>query len=45
MIERCANPLHASYYDYAGRGIWICEEWLNFEAFLADMGDVPMGPR
>lgn len=27
MIHRCENPRHASYPDYGGRGIKICEEW------------------
>ena len=34
MKERCRNPNSTSYENYGGRGIQICEEWLNsFEAF------------
>lgn len=42
--QRCYNPKNERYKDYGGRGITICEEWLNsFEAFYRDMGDVPEG--
>ena len=34
MKERCLAPYHNSYKSYGGRGITICNEWLNdFEAF------------
>lgn len=33
MKMRCTNPNYTDYYDYGGRGITICEEWLEFEAF------------
>jgi len=39
MIQRCCNKNNKAYPDYGGRGISVCEEWLNsFEAFVRDMG-------
>ena len=29
MIYRCTNPSHRNYRYYGGRGIKICDEWLN----------------
>lgn len=44
MIERCVNPGHISYKDYGGRGITVCNSWLDsFENFFADMGYRPIG--
>lgn len=31
MKKRCYNPNNKSYKDYGGRGITVCEEWLNTE--------------
>ena len=42
MKQRCSNPNHDGYSNYGGRGIAVCEEWVNsFEAFLSDMGKRP----
>lgn len=42
MKMRCYNPKNPKYRDYGGRGITICDRWLNsFENFLADMGEKP----
>lgn len=44
MRERCRNPRHPGYAYYGGRGITVCERWLNsFANFLADMGPRPEG--
>lgn len=42
-IQRCTNPNHPSYHRYGGRGITVCERWMTFENFLADMGERPKG--
>jgi hypothetical protein len=44
MIRRCHNPKQPSYELYGGRGIRVCERWLDFNAFRADMGEKP-GPE
>ena len=41
MIERCTNPKSGKWSVYGGRGIRVCERWLTFELFLADMGERP----
>lgn len=42
MRYRCLNVNHKAYKHYGGRGITICERWLNsFEDFLSDMGLKP----
>ncbi len=42
MKQRCYNPNSPKYYLYGGRGIKVCDRWLNsFENFLADVGLAP----
>lgn len=42
MVERCTTITHKQYNDYGGRGITVCDEWLNdFNRFYEDMGDRP----
>lgn len=42
MIRRCTKPSCRSYRHYGGRGITVCDRWLNnFGAFLEDMGRRP----
>lgn len=37
MIERCYDPKHSHYKTYGGAGIVVCDRWLCFEYFLADL--------
>lgn len=39
MKDRCLNPNDGAYKRYGGRGIKVCEEWLNFINFYQDMKD------
>ena len=38
MRTRCENANHPQFFRYGGRGIQVCNAWLEFENFLADMG-------
>ena len=42
MKYRCYNPGYSQFKDYGGRGIEVCDEWIDdFEAFLASVGMKP----
>jgi len=44
MRHRCINKAHKDYHHYGGRGITVCDRWVDsFENFLADMGERPDG--
>ena len=43
MKYRCCNSDHKDYKNYGGRGIKVCDRWLNFNNFLEDMGYAPVG--
>ncbi len=41
MVRRCSDPRRPDYPRYGGRGIKVCDRWLEPENFYADMGDPP----
>lgn len=42
MIYRCTKPDCKLWIHYGGRGITVCQRWINsFDAFLSDMGQRP----
>jgi hypothetical protein len=48
MRQRCYDEKNNSYANYGGRGIFVCDRWLQgsddlsgFECFVADMGTRP----
>ena len=44
MKARCLNQNNKHYANYGGRGIKICDEWINnFNQFVVDMGEKPQG--
>lgn len=44
MKARCYNENNKNYARYGGRGIVVCNRWVNsFENFLEDMGFCPYG--
>lgn len=42
--QKCFNPRYKSYAKFGGRGISMCERWVeSFVNFLTDMGECPEG--
>lgn len=48
MKQRCLLPSVEHYADYGGRGITVCEEWLDYQVFMQwaySHGYDPTAPR
>jgi hypothetical protein len=43
MLQRVKNPKNPRWDSYGGAGITVCDRWLIYENFLADMGERPEG--
>lgn len=44
MIDRCSNTKLENYKYYGGRGIKVCDRWVDsFDDFCEDMGERPKG--
>lgn len=42
LRQRCLNPKNRAYENYGGRGITVCDRWLeSFDFFYADLGARP----
>lgn len=41
MLGRCEDTSDPSYDRYGGRGVSVCPEWHEFQAFVRDMGERP----
>jgi hypothetical protein len=41
MLNRCTNEKCEEWARYGGCGIKVCDRWMRFDDFLADMGRRP----
>lgn len=39
MKDRCFNSKNKKFSFYGGRGITVCDEWIDFKNFFKDMGE------
>ena len=42
MVRRCTRTHDKDYHRYGGAGVTVCDRWLNYINFVADMGE-PIG--
>ena len=41
MRKRCTNPNSEDYPLYGGRGVYVCDGWNDYAAFVGDVGERP----
>ena len=41
LKNRCLNSNNPHFKNWGGRGIMVCKEWMKFENFYRDMGEIP----
>lgn len=41
MRTRCRSKSSSAFKRYGGRGVKVCDRWMDFEKFVEDMGDRP----
>jgi hypothetical protein len=39
MVRRCTNPKDKDYKRYGSKGVSVCERWMDYTNFVADMGE------
>jgi hypothetical protein len=44
MKKRCYNKNSKDYYNYGGRGIKVCDEWLGEDGFIKFLSDLDYRP-
>lgn len=42
ILYRCHNPKNKQYRNYGARGIYLCDEWKDFNNFCKDVGQCPV---
>jgi len=43
MKKRCYDTSSKDYSNYGGRGIKVCDRWLDFKLYYKDVGESPDG--
>ena len=41
MMSRCYNKNSCGYKDYGGKGVFVCDRWLEFKCFAEDAVQLP----
>lgn len=41
MLRRCYDQSHPGFENYGGKGVFVCNQWLNFAQFRKDVERLP----